>query len=199
MMPRLFVALEFPEEVLDALAGLRPDLRGVKPEARDQLHLTLRFLGEVEGGLLPAARAALGRVRAAPFALELAGVGCFNGDRGTPRFLYARVAPSDDLRALAGRIEEALADLPLRKDPLPFNPHVTLARLDGVSREAAGRFVTDRADFRAGPFPVTHFALFSSARTPSGPAYSREESFDFSAPPPPGFAAPPPPPSSGGT
>ncbi len=76
-MPRLFVAIDFPDAVNRRLAGLTGGVRGARWLPPEQFHLTLRFIGEVEDSALTEIAEALSEIRVAPFSLRLSGVGHF--------------------------------------------------------------------------------------------------------------------------
>jgi 2'-5' RNA ligase len=172
---RLFVALALPEPVADALLSLENGVPGARWQTREQLHLTLRFIGEVDGARLADIADALSQVAAPPFTLTLKGVGCFGGDR--PRALWTGAAEAEPLCRLNRKIESVLQRLGLAPDARKFSPHVTLARLKGTPRGAATDFLADRALFAAPPFPVTSFALYSSLTAPAGSRYTVERKY----------------------
>jgi RNA 2',3'-cyclic 3'-phosphodiesterase len=160
---------------LAGLCGGVPGARWVRPE---NYHLSLRFIGEVENGVGDDVDAALGAVAAPSFALDLHGVGVF-GKTGKARLLWAGVAPNPALLQLQAKVEAAVARAGLAVETRRFAPHITLARL---SRAPAGRveqFVVEHADFRAGPFPVTRFHLYSSFLSASGAIYTKEADYDL--------------------
>src|SRR5688572_17739146 len=105
---RIFVGLPLPEPIRDHLMLLQGGVPGARWEDRDKLHLTLRFVGEIEGERLKSVADALDRVAAPPLQLELAGVGFFP-PRGQPRSLWAGVADATAIVDLHRRIERALA------------------------------------------------------------------------------------------
>jgi 2'-5' RNA ligase len=163
---RLFVAAELEPHVRAAAAALIETLKEragrLSPQARitwvpeDRLHITLRFIGSVDGAVAAAVRAALeSPLDLAPFDIEVAGTGTFPG-RGAPRVIWAGIkAGGAALNALERTVTERLASARIPPEPRPFNPHLTLARvrdaaglnavqlLDGVAREMVG---TTRAE-----------------------------------------------------
>lgn len=170
-MIRLFVALELPEAIrhrLHALGGGVPGARWVEPA---NLHLTLRFIGEVEESWLEMIDEALAGIAMPPFDLVLDGIGQF-GTASRPRVLWVGVARSDPLVHLHQKIESALVRVGLMPEERKFAPHVTLARLKDSPPERVGRFIQERSPFRTEPIPVRHFTLFASHLTRTGPIYS---------------------------
>ena len=126
-MHRLFVALRPPAVIrrhcLDAIAGGPP---GWAWQREDQLHVTLRFIGEVERPLAEDIASALGSIRAPSIDLGLHGVGFF--DQGRQGALFARAVHRDPLEALHKKVDRALFSVGLEPDRRAFLPHITLAR-----------------------------------------------------------------------
>ena len=172
---RLFVAVALPDIVARALLSLENGVPGARWQTREQLHLTLRFIGEVDGARLAAIDDALSQVAAAPFTLTLKGVGCFGGK--TPRALWAGAAEPEPLCHLNRKIESAMQRLGLPPDARKFSPHVTLARLKGTPRGAAMDFLAERALFAAPSFEAASFALYSSLTAPAGSRYTVEREY----------------------
>lgn len=161
-MYRLFVSIELPDDVKHSLARLSGDVPGARWLEGDEIHLTVRFIGEVDGLVYQDVLAALEGVRAAPFELALRGVGHFP-PRGEPRILWAGLERSDGLRVLHDRVERALVRAGVEAEHRKFSPHVTLARLRGTPPRAVGSFIAMNGLFRTEPFTVREFHLFSSS------------------------------------
>ncbi len=173
---RLFVAIELPADVRDGLSRLCADVPGARWVEPEQMHLTLRFIGEVDGLVQREVAAALECVRAQPFTLSLAGVGHFP-PRGVPRVLWAGVERSDALAALHERVERALVRAGVEPERRRFAPHVTLARLRGTPTRAVGSFLVAHGLYRSPPFAVDAFHLFSSKLTAKRAIHRIEETF----------------------
>jgi 2'-5' RNA ligase len=174
-MIRLFVALELPEAVRTGLSLLQGGVPGARWASDEQLHLTLRFIGEVDGNVANDIDDALAGIRAPAFTLELAGVGEFGGKN--PRALWAGVRGSDALLHLQRKVEAALQRLGLPAEERKFSPHVTLARLRASPREKVVQFLTHHALFASGPFEVKQFVLFSSYLGSGGSVYHAERTY----------------------
>ncbi len=145
-MPRYFIALPLPEEARDRLVAVQPPAApGMRILARDELHLTLHFLGEVSTHDIDTATAALAAVRMNAFTIRLSGVGMFPSERHA-KVLWAGVEPNADLTALHRSIGKVLAAaIGFQPEDRPYSPHVTLARLDEPAPpDAAERYVIDR-------------------------------------------------------
>lgn len=175
-MPRLFVAIPLPDRVrqhLGLLSGGVPGARWVDP---GNLHLTLRFIGEVDGGWAEDIMAALGGVVARPFDMTLAGVGHW-GTRERATVIWAGVEKTPGLIHLHDKIESAMVRLGLEPEGRKFAPHVALARLNGSPATRVAKFIADHNLFRLPPFRVTAFTLFSSFLSRGGAIYTPEADY----------------------
>jgi 2'-5' RNA ligase len=177
-MPRLFTALEIPREAALSLSLLRGGLPGARWVDVENYHLTLRFIGDVEGHVADEIANALDRIRRPAFTLTLSGVGAFGGKK--PHAVWAGVAASPDLTALQAEIERICQRLGLPSDPRKFMPHVTLARLRNASPEDVARYLSARGNFAAMPFRVGRFVLMSSRDSVGGGPYVVEEAWPLS-------------------
>ncbi len=178
-MIRLFVALELPEDVrgrLAALGGGVPGARWLRPE---QMHITLRFIGEVDGARFEDIRIGLGEISAPPLSLAITGVGLF-GKLRQPRVLWAGITPDEPVIALHDKIEHRLIDCGLAPEGRKFKPHVTLARLKNAKAAKVESFLQSHDGLYIPGIEVTRFALFSSFLSASGAIYRIEESYPLS-------------------
>lgn len=176
-MIRLFVGIELPEKLRGRLAALGDGLDGVRWVPEDNLHLTLRFIGEVDHGQAEDVVEALERVRAAPFAITLYGLGTF-GSGAKLRSLWVGLAPSPPLQALHEKVERAVQRAGLPPEGRRFTPHVTLARIkSGAAKARLGSFLERNGTIRSGPVPVRAFTLFESFLSSDGAIYQAVERF----------------------
>ncbi|HEX3652987.1 MAG TPA: RNA 2',3'-cyclic phosphodiesterase [Rhizomicrobium sp.] len=174
-MIRLFVALALPENVAQGLFALQSGMPGARWSTREQLHLTLRFIGDVDDRDANGIDDVLSGISAPRFALELKGVGAFGGKN--PRALWAGVAPNEALIHLQRKIESAIQRLGFPAEERKYTPHVTLARLRAAPAGRVMDYLTDRALYASAPFEVETFALFSSSLTPNGSVYVAERKY----------------------
>lgn len=170
---RLFVAIALPDSLRGQLSGLCNGLPGARWVAPENLHLTLRFIGEVEGHDAEDIDAALSGVRWPRFPLTLSGVGDF-GDERRLRSVWVGVEPSDMLERLQGKVEQAVQRAGQPPEKRKFKPHVTLARFKSHPGDRLQRYFAERSLFRAPPFEVTGFTLYSSYLAHEGAIYSPE-------------------------
>ncbi len=167
---RLFIALPLPEDARVRLAALQSGVPGARWVDKNNLHVTIRFLGEADRHAAEDLDAELAGIRAPAFGIALSGVGFF--DRG--RFahtLWAGVERADALVFLRDKIESAAVRAGFEPEGRKFTPHITLARLKDVPTERLGRYIETRHGFAAGPYAMTHFTLFESLPGNNGPHY----------------------------
>jgi RNA 2',3'-cyclic 3'-phosphodiesterase len=177
---RLFVALALPENVrwqLRLLSGGLPGARWVGP---NNFHITLRFIGEVDGAAFHYIDAALAGVRAPRFSLSLAGIGHF-GSGAKLRSLWAGVEKQPALFHLRDKVESAVVRAGVAPDGQKYQPHVTLARSKGEPMPKLGDYLVQHNLFRSVPFEVTHFTLFTSFLNREGAIYIPERSYELTS------------------
>ena len=169
-MHRLFVAIRPPASIRQLLLATMGGISGARWQSDDQLHLTLRFIGEVDRHLAGDVHAALGRVHHPPFALALNGIGCFDR-RGLPDAVWAGVTPHEQIKGLHRKVDAALLRVGLPPDDRAFLPHITIARL---SRSAGpiGNLLEGAGGLTSAPFMVDSFGLFESDLTHEAAVYS---------------------------
>ena len=188
-MIRLFTAIAVPEDAAEALAPLAQGVPGARWSPPENLHITLRFVGDVAENTAEDLDAALGSAVMPPFEVSLAGVGSF-GDEGGVNAIWAGVETGEPLGRLRRRCETAARRAGLKADTRVWKPHVTLAYLRGAEVARVAAWTQSHNLLRVAPFEVTRFGLYSSWRTHGGSAYRLERSYplrpwprDLSAPP----------------
>lgn len=174
-MPRLFVALEVPRNAAMSLSLLRGGLPGARWIDVENFHITLRFIGDIDGRTADEVVDKLDRIERPEFQLTLQGMGSFGSKK--PHSIYAGVTPAPDMYALQAEIERICQRLGLPADPRKFTPHVTLARLRNVRPEDVAHYLTGRGNFYTNPFTVNRFVLMSSKESVGGGPYITEEVF----------------------
>ena len=174
-MIRLFAAVEIPQSVRLRLTLLQGGVPGARWMPSENLHLTLRFIGEVDEATASDIDGVLGTLRGPAFELTLKGVGEFGGR--DPHALWVGIAPNPILLRLAAKIESALQRMGRPAETRKYSPHVTLARLRDAPPQKIGEFLAAHALFDSGPFAVNAYSLFSSHQTPRGSLYSAERTY----------------------
>ncbi|MFB3816244.1 MAG: RNA 2',3'-cyclic phosphodiesterase [Candidatus Methylomirabilales bacterium] len=174
---RLFVAVTLPDAVRARLARAQERLRAVQADVSwvkpENIHLTLKFIGETEVKRLPRIQAALQGVGAevAAFALMLAGVGTFGGR--VPRVVWAGTAEgAEALATLAGRVDDALGRVGIAKERRAFSPHATLGRVRSPRNAEALVAAAAALDETFGRVAVGEFVLMQSRLHPQGSVYT---------------------------
>ena len=170
-MHRLFVAIRPPEPVRDLLIDAMDDSPEFRWQDDGQLHLTLRFIGEVERPVAEDLADALGRIRARRFDIRIKGVGRF--DQRNSGALWAGAEPKEPLAALAAKIERACVSVGLEPERRAFHPHITLARWKGHRGREAEDFVARNRVLASEPFEVADFILFESRLSRHGAHYEK--------------------------
>ena len=172
-MPRLFVAIDIPEPIRDALARFAGELPAARWVPADQIHLTLRFIGEAGPQTFQAIKAALSGLRFRGFPLALRGTGHFPPGK-RPRVLWVGVEPNQGLAGLYRDLELALGEAGVTPEERPFSPHLTLARLKLSAPAAVGSFEARHQELAYPPFPVREVVLYSSVLSSRGAVHNKE-------------------------
>ncbi len=159
-MARLFVGLEIPPQIRAQLQTLQSGVPGARWRPDENLHVTLRFIGEVDAHTERDVESALDQIDAPSFDLAFQGTGQFGNDR--PRALWSGVEHGDAVSHLAKKIEAALQRNGLKPERRKFTPHVTLAYLNRARRANVDTYVAQHADFKSDTFSVDRFVLFQS-------------------------------------
>jgi 2'-5' RNA ligase len=174
-VPRLFAALPVPGAFAREAAALPRKGIDASWSAAADLHLTLRFLGEVPEESCAQVEEALARVRRPPFAVEIEGLGFFAKTGGA--VLYAAVASTRKLTVLAADINAALAPLGFEMPRIPYVPHVTLARL--AAARGLDPYIRRNGACLRGRWQAEGFALMQSGAPGPAGRYRGVRFFDF--------------------
>lgn len=176
-MPRLFSAVEIPRSVVERLVMFRSGLSGARWIDPENYHLTLRFIGDVDGATARDFMHALGKIEMPPFELRLNGLDSFGGKK--PRTLFAGLAPSESLQILQAATERAAREVGLPPEGRNFKPHVTLARLRGARASVVATYLHRGGSVVVEPFTVSRFVLYSSRDSVGGGPYVVEAAYDL--------------------
>ncbi|MSO64300.1 MAG: RNA 2',3'-cyclic phosphodiesterase [Alphaproteobacteria bacterium] len=166
-MTRLFVGLALEPSLVDRLTILCGGVPGARWQSAEQLHLTLGFIGEVDGKTFDDVRFALRSVYSSKFDLRIDDIGHF-GEKRRVHALWARVPAHPELMALQARIESVLVRYGFMPESRKYKPHITLARLHHSPLDRVLMFLSSNALFSAGPVMVDEFHLFSSHQGRAG-------------------------------
>jgi len=181
---RLFIAIEIPEHIRTAFASLLRDFRPLAPQLKwvrpENLHVTLKFLGETDSTKLAVLHNVLSGVRSAePVNLEFRGLGFFPNEK-RPRVFWAGMESSANLKSLAADIDQATHRLGFPLEERPFAPHLTLARfpLPGVPPKLL-QAMNDKSRQPFGSLQAHEFHLIESKLKPTGAEYTTLQTFHF--------------------
>lgn len=181
---RLFIAIEIPNDIRNALAAFLRELRAIAPSAKwvraENLHVTLKFLGHTEPEKIEAIEQALKAIRSPqPVALQFRGLGFFPNEKH-PRVFWAGMDASPNLRPLAEDIDRAVTRLGFPPENRPFAPHLTLARFDPPDLPAKLAIaINQHSSVSFGSLSASTFHLIESKLKPTGAEYTTLQSFPF--------------------
>ena len=173
-MPRLFTGLEIPEDLAFELSLMRGGLSAARWVEPEDLHLTLRFVGDIDAATAREVDLELGRIKRKPFPVTLEGLDAFGGDK--PRAIVSRVQTSGPLVELQAEHERAVRRVGVAPETRRYTPHVTLARLRGASTLAVADYLGTRG-FLTRRFTAERFVLFSSRDSVGGGPYVVEAAY----------------------
>lgn len=179
-MPRLFTGIEIPAEIGERLAFLRGGLPGARWIDRENYHLTLRFVGDIDMDVADEIVDAMARIRRRGFDIAIEGVSSFGSKK--PHSVVALVKPSQALAELQAEHERLIQRIGLPAEQRKFIPHVTLARIKGSSNREVADYLSIRGGFATAPFAVGRFVLFSSRNSVGGGPYVVEEAYPLRPP-----------------
>lgn len=175
-MIRLFTAVPIPIVIRQQLHAMGRSLPGARAVPEEQIHITLRFIGEVEGTLFKDIKENLSNISLSPFSTAIQGVGHFP-PRGKPRVIWAGLQPTDQLIKLKRKIDTCLIECGLAPDNRKFTPHVTLARLNNPPMQRITSFLAGNAFLKFEEFDVHHFHLYSSKLASKGATHTLEADY----------------------
>ena len=181
---RLFIAIEIPENIRAALASLLKDFRALAPQLKwvrpENLHVTVKFLGETDPSKLGPLQNVLSGVRSAePVNLEFRGLGFFPNEK-RPCVFWAGMEGSANLKTLAADIDQAVHQLGFTLDERPYAPHLTLARISlPILPPKLLRAIGEKSSQTFGSLNTRVFHLIESKLKPTGAEYTTVQSFHF--------------------
>ena len=178
-MPRLFTAIELPDMVRTHLSLLRGEIGGARWMPADNLHLTLRFFGDVSDAVADEIAGHLDALVADPVPVEIAGTATFGGQGET--VIYAAVKADLALVSLQKTHERIARLVGLGGPEHPFKPHITLARVRHARQSMVARFLAETGALRVAPFVAQRFVLLSSRPGRGGGPYALEAAVDLAS------------------
>jgi len=180
-MIRLFVGIPVTAHICHLLSSLGASIPGARAVPEDQIHLTLRFIGEVDALTFGDIKDSLEGLDAPSLTLSIKGTGHFP-PRGQPRVLWAGVNPAGDVIILRNRINNRLSLCGIKPEQRKFHPHVTLARLKNSPPKRVAGFLAVNAQLQSPPFSVDRVHLYSSTLHPKGALHRIEAVYPLVGP-----------------
>ena len=174
-MPRLFTAIELPDDIRTELYRLHMPLPGARWLKPENYHLTLRFFGDIDGAVARELVANLSEIEVDAFELRVQGLGAFGGN--DPHTVWAGIEPSVSLDGLARAHEQAARNAGLPPEKRAYRPHITLVRLRHSGAEPVARYLTHCSGYRSERFFVSQSVLMSSKPLVGGGPYAIEDRF----------------------
>jgi len=178
---RTFIAIALPESITKLLGRIQEELKKSQADVKwvetSNIHLTLKFLGELDHGQIEQVSTVLTQVgsKIRPFEASLGGLGAFPSLR-YPRVIWVGVGKGDqNIRELAALVEDSLFEIAIPREDKPFSSHITLGRtrsslnnlrLSAALSHAGGTYKAENPEFHVG-----RITLFKSTLTPKGPLY----------------------------
>ncbi|WP_430471796.1 RNA 2',3'-cyclic phosphodiesterase [Thalassospira lucentensis] len=176
---RLFVGVEIPADIAADLYPLARGIKGLDAQTPENMHITLKFIGNVDPGLAAEIDQALAKIAFEPFDLCVQGLNVFASTRKI-RIFWAGVKDQPLMRQLAARVENALLaleecpDMDMRN----FTPHITLGRNRNAARATIEQAVADHGDVSSRTFTIDRFCLYESHSTADGPEFRVVAAYD---------------------
>jgi RNA 2',3'-cyclic 3'-phosphodiesterase len=174
-VPRLFTGLELPDAIVAELALARGGVVGARWLEPEDYHVTLRFIGDVDGRAARDIDETLSDIRMPQAPISFEELSWFGGDK--PRAIVAKVRPEATLMDLQSEQERRLRRIGLEPETRKYTPHVTLARLRGARQAVVANYLAVRGNVAMGSFIAERFVLFSARQGSGGGPYVVEASY----------------------
>jgi RNA 2',3'-cyclic 3'-phosphodiesterase len=178
-MIRLFAAVPAPFDIAEGLARRQQGLPGARWSPAENLHITLRFFGEVAEPVAAELDTGLSAIAMDSFEVALEGAGAF-GEREHMRAVWAGVRESEPLRRLAAKCETVAKRCGLKAETRAYRPHMTLAYLKHSPEQRVAAWLQGHNLLQSPPWRVRQFNLYSSWRSADGSRYELERSYPLS-------------------
>lgn len=175
---RLFIAVPLQDAVIRQFADLQQPIDGLRWQDPDQLHLTLKFLGETDPERVPEIHQNLCQIELPTFSMTIKGFGYFPKGK-QPRVLWSGINKNEPLEKLQQLVEETCTAMGFDAETRPFKPHITIARIDGGSKRDVMSFINQHKKFRIPDVAVDEFVLYESKLSSDGATHIRKKSFSL--------------------
>lgn len=177
---RLFIAIPLPKTVKQKLLDLQQPIDGILWQRAEQMHLTLKFVGEVDHQKAKELREQLTDIQHPGSAISIEGIGYFPEGK-QPKVVWAGVEKNEWLVELHQKVERCCEQIGVAPESRPFKPHITLGRVKGASKRTVNSFINQHKKFAVTEMPVNEYVLYESKLEPDGAKHSRLQAFALSA------------------
>lgn len=177
-MKRIFIALPLPQPIRHILHAMGRSVQGARAVPEEQIHLTLRFVGDVDGTTFLDIEEKLHTLSGKNFPLLIRGVGHFP-PRGKPRIIWAGVESSDELLRLKRKVDNQLIECGIPADSRKYSPHITLARLKTTTSKRVTEFLAGNSFLQFDQLLIEEFHLYSSHLSHKGAVHTLERSYSL--------------------
>ncbi|WP_445666524.1 RNA 2',3'-cyclic phosphodiesterase [Fodinibius sp. AD559] len=173
---RLFIAIPLPKGVKQKLVGLQQPIDGLRWQSQEQMHLTLKFVGEVNKATAAELREELDKIDHPEFSMTIAGIGCFPEGK-PPKVVWAGIKENMILEELHQKVEDRCEKMGIAPENRPYKPHVTIGRTKSTPKRAVTSFINQHKTFALPDIPVDEFVLFESKLYPDGARHQRLQTY----------------------
>ena len=176
---RLFISIDLPQEIKDYLFNLQKEVREAKINwvSKKNLHLTLKFIGEVNDEKLPEIIKAVKEIKFSSFEISLTNLGFFPS-KEKPKVIWIGLDPEDKVIDLQQKVDESL--LTVIPTEQQFQAHLTLGRIKQIRREKDFQASLDSISIEPKKFKITSFKLMKSELRRTGASYEEIENVNLS-------------------
>ena len=173
---RLFLAVPLPKGVRQKLLDLQQSIDGMRWQSQEQMHLTLKFVGEVDATGASELRKELDKISHPGFSMTIAGLGYFpEGKR--PNVVWVGINENANLRELHKKVEHCCDKNGIAPENRPYKPHVTIGRTKNTPKQAVTSYINQHEPFVLPDIQVSEFALYESKLHPDGARHHRFQTY----------------------
>ena len=171
--------MPLPENIKDQIGDLRGSVNGIRWQKPEQMHLTLKFIGEIEEKMVERLKKDLTLVDADPFTMTFDGLGCFTR-KGIPSVVWLGVEKSAELMSLKSEIERICSQAGIEKDDRDFKPHITLGRNREADKKGVYEYLEQSTEPDIDSFQAKYFTLYNSILSSEGAVHKPVKEFELS-------------------
>ena len=173
---RLFIAIPLPKGIKQQLLDLQQPIDGMRWQPQEQMHLTLKFVGEVDKTTASELQEELDKIDHTEFSITIAGIGYFPEGK-QPKVVWAGIKKNVVLEKLHQKVEDHCETIGIAPENRPYKPHVTIARIKSTSKRAVTSFINKHKKFTLSEIPVNEFVLYESKLHPDGASHHQLQTY----------------------